>query len=137
MQDDLTTTLLHQCRESQFTVQTIIETAGDNAAVLFEALNINDEIQKVISKYKDMKRPMVVVPPEPEPAMIPVAVQPENVAKEEAPVRKQDDAQTAIHGENNDKDMDDLDEMIFGKTSGSTSEAAHGTKKKDDLIHFQ
>ncbi|KAL8535384.1 hypothetical protein ACS0TY_011145 [Phlomoides rotata] len=51
LKDDLTTTLLHQCRESQFTVQTIIETAGENEAVLFEALNMNDEIQKVLSKY--------------------------------------------------------------------------------------
>ncbi|KAL8534766.1 hypothetical protein ACS0TY_010699 [Phlomoides rotata] len=143
LKDDLTTTLLHQCRESQFTVQTIIETAGDNEAVLFEALNMNDEIQKVLSKYEDMKRP-VVVPPEPEPAMIPVADQPDNLphaVKEEDPVRKHDDAQTAIHGENSDNDMDDLDEMIFGKTSGSTSEAALDTKKnqpqKDDLIHFE
>ncbi|KAL8520327.1 hypothetical protein ACS0TY_011032 [Phlomoides rotata] len=51
LKDDLTTTLLHQCRESQFTVQTIIEMAGENEAVLFEALNMNDEIQKVLSKY--------------------------------------------------------------------------------------
>ncbi|KAL8458992.1 hypothetical protein ACS0TY_036460 [Phlomoides rotata] len=51
LKDDLTTTLLHQCHESQFTVQTIIKTSGENEAVLFEALNMNDEIQKVLSKY--------------------------------------------------------------------------------------
>lgn len=139
LKDDLTTTLLHQCRESQFTIQTIIETIGDNEAVLFEALNMNDEIQKVVSKYKAMKQPMVV-PPEPEPAMIPVAVQPDNLVKKEAPARKQHDAQTGIHGENND-DMDDFDEMIFVNTSGSTSESAQGTNKKqptkDDLMHFE
>ncbi|CAK9166027.1 unnamed protein product, partial [Ilex paraguariensis] len=37
-EDDLTATLVQQCHQSQFTVQRIIETAGDNEALLFEAL---------------------------------------------------------------------------------------------------
>ncbi|KAA8534486.1 hypothetical protein F0562_032003 [Nyssa sinensis] len=52
--DDLTITLVEQCHQSQFTVQRIIETVGDNEALLFEALNVNDEIQKVLLKYEDL-----------------------------------------------------------------------------------
>ncbi|KAJ6693730.1 hypothetical protein OIU85_004501, partial [Salix viminalis] len=48
-QDGLATTLVQQCCQSQRTVQRIIETAGDNDALLFEGLNVNDEIQKVLS----------------------------------------------------------------------------------------
>ncbi|XP_073034862.1 TOM1-like protein 1 [Primulina eburnea] len=146
LQDDLTITLLRQCRESQYTIQSIIESAGDNEALLFEALNVNDEIQKVLSKYEDMKKPLVV-PQEPEPAMIPIAVEPDDSprvggGKEEALVRKSSGIRSAgSHGGgNNDEMMNDLDEMIFGKVSGGTSETAQDTKRKqtpkDDLITF-
>ncbi|KAK1298928.1 hypothetical protein QJS10_CPB14g00031 [Acorus calamus] len=57
LQDDLTTTLVHQCHQSQRTVQRIIETVGDNEALLFEALNVNDEIQKALSKYDELTKP--------------------------------------------------------------------------------
>ncbi|KAK6129386.1 hypothetical protein DH2020_036862 [Rehmannia glutinosa] len=140
--DDLTITLFHQCRKSQYTVQRIIETAGNNDALLFEALNLNDEIQNVVSKYEDMKKPLMV-PQGPEPAMIPVAVEPDEsprVGKGEALIRKPSNAQTGIHGGNNEDMMDGLDDMIFGKKSGSTSNADQGTKKKqppkNDLITF-
>ncbi|KAH6766636.1 Target of Myb protein 1 [Perilla frutescens var. hirtella] len=139
LEDDLTTTLLHQCRESGYTVQRIVETAGDNEAVLFEALNVNDEIQKVLSKYEEMKAPSGS-PKGPEPAMIPVAVETDDspgIGKEESLVRK---PRTGSQGGNNDEMMDDLDEMIFGKKSGSSSEAGQDAKKqqppKDDLISF-
>lgn len=136
LQDELATTLLHQCRESRYTVQRIIETGGDNEAVLFEALNVNDEIQKVLSKYEEMKTPSGS-PKGPEPAMIPIAVEPDHspaVGSEESLVRKPPSG-------SNDEMMDDLDEMIFGKKSGSMfSETGGGqdAKKqqppKEDLI---
>ncbi|KAK6926169.1 GAT domain [Dillenia turbinata] len=142
LQDDLTTTLVQQCRQSQFTVQRIIETAGENEALLFEALNVNDEIQKALSKYEELKKPSVLSP-EPEPAMIPVAVEPEEsprASKEEALIRKPAGARSESQGGHNDDMMDDLDEMIFGKKSGGSSEADHDSKKqpspKDDLISF-
>lgn len=140
LQDDLTTTLVQQCRQSLNTVQRIIETAGDNEALLFEALNINDEVQKALSKYDELKKPLVVSS-EPEPAMIPVAVEPDEsprAGKEDALIRKPAGSQSAVHG--GDDMMDDLDEMIFGKKAGGTSESGHDTKKqqspKDDLISF-
>ncbi|CAM8985047.1 unnamed protein product [Rhodiola kirilowii] len=148
LKDELTVTLIQQCHQSQHTVLQIIETAGDNEALLFEALNVNDEIQKVLSKYEELKKPLDVRR-EPEPAMIPVAVEPEEsprFAKEEALVRRSGGSRGGFsHGGSNDEMMDDLDEMIFGKkTSSGTSPEAGGrgtdTKKpqasKDDLISF-
>ncbi|PHT53875.1 hypothetical protein CQW23_08337 [Capsicum baccatum] len=143
LQDDLTTTLVQQCRQSLNTVQRIIETAGDNEALLFEALNINDEVQKALSKYDELKKP-TVVSSEPEPAMIPVAVEPDEsprAGKEDSLIRKPAGSRSAVQGGGNDDMMDDLDEMIFGsKKVGGTSESGIDKKKqqspKDDLISF-
>ncbi|WKA11924.1 hypothetical protein VitviT2T_029372 [Vitis vinifera] len=142
LKDDLTTTLVQQCHQSQFTVQRIIETAGDDEALLFEALNVNDEIQKVLSKYEELMKPSEV-PHEPEPAMIPVAVEPEEsprYAKEDSLIRKPAGSRGGSQGGHHDEMMDDLDEMIFGKKVGGTSEGTHDAKKqqspKDDLISF-
>ncbi|XP_038889968.1 TOM1-like protein 1 [Benincasa hispida] len=142
-EDDLTSTLVLQCRQSQLTVQRIIETAGDNEALLFEALNVNDEIQKVLTKYQDMKKPSTLQR-EPEPAMIPVAVEPDESprhAKEDALVRKPATSRSRSLGGSSDDMMDDLDEMIFGKKGGSGSDRGHESKKPDssknnDLISF-
>lgn len=137
LQDDLTTTLTQQCQQCQHAIQRIIETAGDNEAVLFEALNVNDELQKVITKYEELKKPFIAQP-EPEPAMIPVAVEPEEsprFSNDDALVRKPAGSR-ARAGEDEDM-MQDLDEMIFGtKKGGSSSEGQDPRKKqqKDDLI---
>ncbi|XP_010940789.1 TOM1-like protein 1 [Elaeis guineensis] len=137
LKDDLTTTLVQQCRQSQFTIQKIIETAGDSESTLFEALNVNDELQKALTKYDDLRMPPVVQS-EPEPAMIPVAVEPEDsprLSKEEVLVRRS--AASRAQG-GDDNMMDDLDEMIFGKKGGDSSEGQDPKKKqqKDDLITF-
>ncbi|XP_078162530.1 target of Myb protein 1 isoform X2 [Carex rostrata] len=140
LQDDLTATLVHQCHQSQFTVQRIIETAENDESVLFEALNINDELQKAISRYEELKKPHGIHQ-EPEPPMIPVAAEPEEsprAPKEESLVRKPAGSRGRSGG---DEDiMDDLDEMIFGKksgTSGSGTNEGEGKKKvEDDLIRF-
>ncbi|KAG6499001.1 TOM1-like protein 1 [Zingiber officinale] len=138
LQDDLTKTLFLQCQQSQYTVQRIIETAADNEVVLFEALNINDELQKVLSKYEELKKPPLVQS-EPEPAMIPVAVEPEDsprVSREDALVRKPIGSRTKSSSD--DDVLKNLDEMIFGTKGGSTSEDQDPKKKqqKDNLITF-
>ncbi|GAB2227535.1 hypothetical protein Droror1_Dr00009357 [Drosera rotundifolia] len=144
LQDELTMTLVQQCRQSQTTVQRIIETVGENEAVLFEALNVNDEIQKALSKFEDLKTPPLVHR-EPEPAMIPVAaIDPEESPRagaEDALVRRPPGSRGVSHGGHNDSEMmDDLDEMIFGRKSGTASGGAQDTKKQqsssDDLIRF-
>ncbi|CAN1842021.1 TOM1-like protein 1 [Linum perenne] len=148
LKDDLTTTLVQQCRQSQSTIQRIIETEGDNEAMLFEALNVNDEIQKALSKYEEMEKPLPVVPCEPQPAMIVDAIESPNQSKEEedALIRKPAGTRAGTRngeGGSNEDMMDDLDEMIFGKKGGGTSvDDEHDTKKKkkqessskDDLI---
>lgn len=99
---------------------------------------MNDEIQKVVSKYEELKKP--IVPHEPEPAMIPVAVEPEESPrhKDDALIRKPGGSRV---GGSNEEMMDDLDEMIFGKkVGGGASDGGHDPKKqgssKDDLISF-
>ncbi|KAF8079523.1 hypothetical protein N665_1021s0018 [Sinapis alba] len=147
LQDDLTTTLVQQCRQSQTTVQRIIETAGEDDALLFEALNVNDELLKTLSKYEEMNKPSAPLTA-PEPAMIPVSEEPDDSplhGKEESLVRKPSSTRASIHGGGGSGDdmMDDLDEMIFGKKSGghggSSADAGHDPKKSsknDDLIRF-
>ena len=150
LQDDLTTTLVQQCRQSQTTVQRIIETAGEDEALLFEALNVNDELVKTLSKYEEMNKPSAP-PTAPEPAMIPVAEEPDDASdhgKEESLVRKSSIARAGSHGggggRSGDDMMDDLDEMIFGKKSGGDEgDSSTDDKKKqqspcksDDLIRF-
>ncbi|KAK9048407.1 hypothetical protein SSX86_032630 [Deinandra increscens subsp. villosa] len=135
LQDDLTSTLVQQCRQSQLTVQRIVETSGEDEALLFEALSVNDELQKVLSKYDEINKPSEVHR-EPEPAMIAVAAEPDEppqAGKEESLVRKPAGSRGSNH---NDEMMDDLDEMIFGKKSGSSSEPGKDKSSKDDLISF-
>ncbi|KAJ0964370.1 hypothetical protein J5N97_029492 [Dioscorea zingiberensis] len=138
LQDDLTVTLVQQCRQSQITIQRIIETVGDDEALLFEALNVNDELQKALSKYDQLKNPPVVQS-EAVPAMIPVSVEPEDsprFSKEDSLIRKPAGSRAKSSGD--DDMMDDLDEMIFGKKQGDTSEGREPNKqhKNDDLIKF-
>lgn len=137
----MTTILAQQCHQSQKTVQRIIETSGDDEALLFEALSVNDEIQKVLSKYEEMKAPSVVRTA-PEPAVIPVSVEPDESlleGREDSLVRKQASSQVGSQG-GNDEMMDDLDEMIFGKKSIGTSQTGNAYQKeqspKDDFIKF-
>ncbi|KAK4767552.1 hypothetical protein SAY86_015302 [Trapa natans] len=145
LKDDLTATLVQQCRQSQYDIQRIIETAGDNEALLFEALNLNDEVQRVLSKYEELERPSAP-PSVPEPAMIPVASEPDEssiLAKEDALVRKPVGSRRGgSQRGSNDEMIDDLDELIFGKKeSGGSSGGGQDPKKQqpttqDDLINF-
>jgi GAT domain len=74
VQDDLTGTLVQQCRQSQHTIQKIIELSGSNDDFLLEALNLNEELQKILFKYEELKKPQTVQA-EPEPAEIPVLIE--------------------------------------------------------------
>ncbi|CAJ1934079.1 unnamed protein product [Sphenostylis stenocarpa] len=145
LKDDLITTLVQQCRQSQTNVHRIIETAWDNETLLLEALNVNDEIQKVVCKYEEMmkKKKHTVVPLEPEPAMVPVAIEPDeppHFTEEKALIRKPGGSRIGVHGGSQDELLDDLDEMIFGKKGRDGFDAGQYPKKqqssKDDLISF-
>lgn len=76
---------------------------------------------------------------EPEPAMIPVAVEPEDsprISREEALVRKPAGSRAKSGGD--DDMMNDLDEMIFGNKQGNTSNDRQQNKQddKNDLLTF-
>ncbi|KAA8544681.1 hypothetical protein F0562_019472 [Nyssa sinensis] len=120
-----------------FPIVTFVDTLG-----AFADLKSKELGQKALLKYEYLNK-LSVVPSEPEPTMILVAVEPDDsppVRKEDALVRKPAGSRGASQGRNNDDMMDDLDEMIFGKKAGGTSEGGHDTKKqqspKDDLITF-
>ncbi|KAL4355354.1 hypothetical protein GQ457_06G014330 [Hibiscus cannabinus] len=121
LQDELTTTLVRQCRQSQSSVVRIIETAGDNEALLFEALNVNDDLQKALSKYEEMKKPSAV-PHETDDSAA--------GAKHDDLVRKPVGTRHGSSGGSSDDIMDDLDEMIFGKKGGDPSEGGQDSKKQ-------
>ncbi|KAK8694012.1 hypothetical protein V6N13_071576 [Hibiscus sabdariffa] len=53
--DELTESMLEKCKQSQPVIQMIIESTTDDDGVLFEALNLNDELQQVISKFKELE----------------------------------------------------------------------------------
>lgn len=36
-------------------IQRIIESTGDDEAMLFEALNLHDELQQILAKYEELK----------------------------------------------------------------------------------
>ncbi|KAH7444648.1 hypothetical protein KP509_02G086300 [Ceratopteris richardii] len=63
LQDELTASLVEQCHRAQFMVQRVVEQVNDNEALLFEVLNVNDELQKVLSKYEEMRASLALETP--------------------------------------------------------------------------
>ncbi|MCO5570312.1 hypothetical protein L7F22_024030 [Adiantum nelumboides] len=142
LKDELTSTLVEQCRQSQTKVQRFIERGADDEQLLFEALNVNDELQQVLTKFEEMSTSTVVRSNQPsEPALIPVGVVDEEEpvgGGENSLIRKSSAKPSAfrsIHGD--EAAMADFDNMIFGQT-GSAQENSQGARKKktDDLIVF-
>lgn len=140
LQDELTGTLVFQCRQSQTAVQRIIEGAGDNETLLFEALSVHDDLDKVLRKYESMQTngasdigesPRNLEGPA---ALVAVSANDDDdVGEAEGLLRKRsgtrstqpDEAQAMAH----------LDEVIFGKEAASGS-AKKEKKGDDDMIVF-
>ncbi|KAG5250465.1 TOM1 protein [Salix suchowensis] len=55
IKEDLTVSLLDKCKQSQPDIQRIIESTTDDEVMLFEALNLHDELQRVISQYEELE----------------------------------------------------------------------------------
>ncbi|CAK9150002.1 unnamed protein product [Ilex paraguariensis] len=55
IKDDLTISLLEKCKQSLPGIRRIAESTTDDEAMLFEALNLHDELQREISKYEEME----------------------------------------------------------------------------------
>ncbi|KAF5738945.1 TOM1-like protein 1-like isoform X1 [Tripterygium wilfordii] len=56
LKEDLTLSLLEKCKESQPVVQTIVETTTDDEAMLFEALNLHEELPQVVRRYEELEK---------------------------------------------------------------------------------
>ncbi|KAK6164457.1 hypothetical protein DH2020_001321 [Rehmannia glutinosa] len=54
LQDDLTISMLEKCKQSLPAVQRIIENTSDDEVLLFDALNLHDELQLVISRHGEL-----------------------------------------------------------------------------------
>ncbi|GMH02339.1 hypothetical protein Nepgr_004178 [Nepenthes gracilis] len=55
--DDLMICMAAKCNELQPVLQMIVESTADDEGMLFEALNIHDKLQQVISKFEEMDQP--------------------------------------------------------------------------------
>ncbi|MBA0674975.1 hypothetical protein Goari_016543 [Gossypium aridum] len=53
--DKLTESMLEMCKQSQLVILMIIESTTDNDGILFEALDLNDELQHLISKFEELE----------------------------------------------------------------------------------
>lgn len=142
VQEELTLTLVEQCRNSQFSVQRIIERTGDADPVLFEALNVNDELQRVLSKFEEMSNPITEQPHTEEPVFAHVQAMEEDDstvggAEEAALVRNRAQPPSApLTSTHDDAAMADLDAMIFGNKAAEESSQGLKKKKSDDMIMF-
>jgi hypothetical protein len=140
-QAELTLTLVEQCRQSQFKVRRIIEGGGDNDALLFEALNVNDELQQVLSKYEEMSKPSTEPPHPEEPAFAHVQAEEDDsnlgTSEESKLVRNRTPRTTAPNATSHDDEaMLDLDAMIFGDSSTEETSQKYKNRNTDDLIKF-
>lgn len=45
--------MVEKCRQSQASLKRVIESTSDDDGLLFDALNLHDELQLVLSKYEE------------------------------------------------------------------------------------
>lgn len=55
LKDELLVSMVEKCRESQPVLQRIIETTSDDESMLFEALNLHDELEQVLTNYANLE----------------------------------------------------------------------------------
>ncbi|KAG6437885.1 hypothetical protein SASPL_102816 [Salvia splendens] len=54
IKDDLTISMLENCKQSLPIVQRIIESTSDDEVMLFDALNLHEELQNVVSRHREL-----------------------------------------------------------------------------------
>ncbi|RWR96029.1 TOM1-like protein 2 [Cinnamomum micranthum f. kanehirae] len=99
VKDDLTLSMLEKCKQSQPVIQRIIETTVDGENMLFEALNLHEELLKVLSKYEETE----------------VAVQSEGEASDNVPVSVGCSSVSSIHN------TIEKDDVKLNQSAGDTS----------------
>ncbi|EOA37974.1 hypothetical protein CARUB_v10009444mg [Capsella rubella] len=98
-EDDLTVSLMEKCKQSQPMIQMIIESTTDDEGVLFEALHLNDELQRVLSSYKkpDETEKKASIVEQESSGSKDAGLKP--TEEEEQPVKKTDDDNDTNHSE--------------------------------------
>eukprot|EP00897_Mesotaenium_endlicherianum_P004704 jgi/Mesen1/4261/ME000022S03549 len=160
LQDDLTSSLVAQCRQAQAQVQRVIEGAqDDNENLMFEALAVHDELEKVLARHATMLKEAGLANPAGAAAGVPAPAQgvPSGgsgaaatdglanlrvvdeddsgaVARAEETLKRNRPARAAGAGPGEEAAMADLDKMIFGSKGegGVATEAAAAKSSKDD-----
>ncbi|XP_024368265.1 TOM1-like protein 1 isoform X2 [Physcomitrium patens] len=142
LKDELTLTLVEQCRSCQIKVQRIVERTSDGDPVLFEALNVYDDLQRVLTKFEEMSKGTAEQPQPAEATFVHVQALDDDyscgTAEEATLVRKRDSKPSIpLSSAHDDTAMADLDEMIFGNRSEAEGSRQKSKKQNaDDLIMF-
>ncbi|XAR58644.1 hypothetical protein NMG60_11014120 [Bertholletia excelsa] len=55
IKEELTVSMYEKCKQALPDVQRVAESINDDEIMLFEALNLHDELQQIISKYEEME----------------------------------------------------------------------------------
>lgn len=55
LKDDLAVSMLENCKQSLAVIQRIVESTSGDEGLMFEALNLHDELRQVISRYEEME----------------------------------------------------------------------------------
>ncbi|XP_049406668.1 TOM1-like protein 2 [Solanum stenotomum] len=55
IKDDLAMSMLENCKQSLAVIQRIVESTSGDEGLMFEALNLHDELRQVISRYEEME----------------------------------------------------------------------------------
>lgn len=55
LKDDLAMSMLENCKQSLAVIQRIVESTSGDDGLMFEALNLHDELRQVISRYEEME----------------------------------------------------------------------------------
>lgn len=135
-------TLVEQCRSCQIKVQRIVERTSDGDPVLFEALNVYDDLQRVLTKFEEMSKGTAEQPQPAEATFVHVQALDDDyscgTAEEATLVRKRDSKPSIpLSSAHDDTAMADLDEMIFGNRSEAEGSRQKSKKQNaDDLIMF-
>eukprot|EP00850_Spirogloea_muscicola_P017357 SM000148S01034 [mRNA] locus=s148:337038:338835:+ [translate_table: standard] len=123
LKDELTLTLVAQCRQSQRSVQSVVDRAGDNESLMFEALSVHDDLDRVLKQHADMSSEHNPAAPDAtaadgagqdQPAQIAILEEPE-ADQSEGLVRNRRTAPATSAGADEEA-MANLDSVIFGNS---------------------
>ncbi|WCJ38315.1 ENTH/VHS/GAT family protein [Euphorbia peplus] len=132
IKEDLTVSLLEKCRQSQPVIQRIIESTTNDEAMLFEALNLNDELQQVVSRYEELEAGLKSKEQPPEKSddtkdNLPVMVEHDNDMKNSEDSLKALSIDESSKNKGNESSSTNKDE-----SSSTNKDESSSSKKRDD-----